>query len=52
MPLARRLLLPARLDDAGDLAFEGALPEAQTAKFKFTKERTRATAHLATIVLA
>src|SRR6266567_7284523 len=45
-------LLPARLDDADDLALQRALAEAESAHLELAKERARAAAQRASVVLA
>src|ERR1700733_1587510 len=45
-------LLPARLDDTGDLSLVGQAAEAQTADAKLTEERTRTPAELAAVMFA
>src|SRR5512133_1107004 len=50
--LIARSPLPARLDDAGDLALQRALAEADAAHLELAQERPRAAAQRAAVVLA
>jgi hypothetical protein len=47
-----KTILPARLDDAWDLAFEGERTEAEAAYAELPQEGARTTAELAAVVLA